>query len=91
MASYVDNNFRQAVMKNPVDRSPQVFLSGTSLKTSFFPASESPPLSPLIPFPSTVVFPRLKETPISSLEEFFLSKLAYTLKFLFLLCNPDVS
>ncbi|XP_013924381.1 PREDICTED: rap guanine nucleotide exchange factor 2, partial [Thamnophis sirtalis] len=23
MASYVDNNFRQAVMKNPVDRSPQ--------------------------------------------------------------------
>lgn len=55
MASYVDNNFRQAVMKNPVDRSPQVFLSSTSLKTSIFLASESPPLLP-IPFPSTVEF-----------------------------------
>lgn len=24
MASYVDNSFRQAVMKNPAERSPQV-------------------------------------------------------------------
>lgn len=31
MASYVDNSFRQAVMKNPAERTPQVRRAATRL------------------------------------------------------------
>lgn len=48
MASYVDNSFRQAVMKNPAERTPQVRPAGTWLDLCFAGCALSCPRPPFL-------------------------------------------
>lgn len=55
MASYVDNSFRQAVMKNPAERTSQVRPGGTWARWCLLGCAPSPPPHlPYLPLPNTV-------------------------------------